>query len=173
MTTPSVEIREGTPADADAYLDYKRRNEAFLAPFEPLPGPDSATVDVARQRLTRTDLACPYLAFAGDEVIGQAMLANFARAAFQNATLGYSVDERWNGRGIATDLVRHALAEAFTEHGLHRVEAGTLLDNVASQRVLDKCGFRRIGVSRRHVRIAGRWQDHVVFAITLEDWNHA
>jgi ribosomal-protein-alanine N-acetyltransferase len=170
MSEEQVVIREATVDDAEAYVAYKLRNEAFLAPFEPLPGPDSFSLATARTRLQRTELACPYIALAGDEVIGQAMLANMARAAFQNATLGYSVDEQWNGRGIATRLVRHAVAEAFSEHGLHRVEAATLLDNAASQRVLEKCRFRRIGISPRHVKIAGRWQDHIVFALTLEDW---
>lgn len=47
-----------------------------------------------------------------------------------------------------------------------------MLDNIASQRVLEKCGFHRIGISPRHVKIAGRWQDHALFAITAEDLEH-
>ena len=167
-----IEVRAATGDDAPAYVEYLLRNRAFLAPFEPIRSESAFTERAARERLTPTERSCAYLALAGEQVVGQAMLANFARAAFQSCTLGYGVDEHHNGRGIATRLVRHAVRAAFTDHGLHRVEAGTLLDNRASQRVLEKCGFRRIGISPRHVKIAGRWQDHVLFAITAEELEH-
>jgi ribosomal-protein-alanine N-acetyltransferase len=46
---------------------------------------------------------------------------------------------------------------------LHRLEAGTLPDNFASQRVLEKNGFERFGLARRFLLIAGEWRDHVLF----------
>jgi len=68
-----------------------------------------------------------------------------------------------NGRGIATTAVKLVVREAFMVLGLHRVEAGTLVDNVASQRVLEKAGFERIGLARRYLHIAGAWRDHILF----------
>lgn len=167
--TPPIEIRVAQLDDASDYLDYVVRNRAFLAPWEPIRPASVFTLAWVRDRIAPSDQHALYIATSGGQVVGQAMLGNFARSAFQNATLGYSVDEHHNGRGIATQLVRHAVREAFTTHGLHRVEAGTLLHNVASQRVLAKCGFTRIGISPRHVQIAGTWQDHVLFATTAED----
>jgi ribosomal-protein-alanine N-acetyltransferase len=58
---------------------------------------------------------------------------------------------------------------AFGPLKLHRVQAGTLPHNGASQRVLTKVGFREEGYARNYLRIAGRWQDHVLFAVTTED----
>ena len=52
---------------------------------------------------------------------------------------------------------------AFGEFALHRLEAGTLVDNFASQRVLEKNGFERIGLARNYLLIAGEWRDHVLF----------
>jgi ribosomal-protein-alanine N-acetyltransferase len=52
---------------------------------------------------------------------------------------------------------------AFEELGLHRLEAGTLLHNTASQRVLERNGFTRFGLAPKYLSIAGRWQDHVLF----------
>jgi ribosomal-protein-alanine N-acetyltransferase len=52
---------------------------------------------------------------------------------------------------------------AFGPGGLHRLEAGTMLDNVASQRVLEKNGFERIGIAREYLHIDGDWRDHVLF----------
>jgi ribosomal-protein-alanine N-acetyltransferase len=47
--------------------------------------------------------------------------------------------------------------------GLHRIQAGTLPHNVASQRVLERNDFERFGFARRYLQIAGQWQDHVLF----------
>ncbi len=51
----------------------------------------------------------------------------------------------------------------FGQLGLHRLEAGTLLHNTPSQRVLARNGFRPFAVAESYLKIAGRWQDHVLF----------
>lgn len=58
---------------------------------------------------------------------------------------------------------RELLDVAFRDLGLHRVQAETLLHNVASQRVLARNGFVRYGTAPQYLRIAGRWQDHAMF----------
>ena len=96
-------------------------------------------------------------------------LSNLVRGPIQSANLGYWVDEARNGRGLATRAV-HGLAElAFRELGLHRLEAGALVDNVASRRVLEKNRFTLIGLAPRYLRIAGAWRDHHRFQRTAED----
>ena len=40
----------------------------------------------------------------------------------------------------------------------------------ASLRVLEKAGFRREGLAARYLRINGAWEDHILLAITLEEW---
>ena len=74
-----------------------------------------------------------------------------------------------NRRGIATAAVGLAVRWAFDERGLHRLEAGTLVDNLASQRVLERNRFARIGSARSYLNIAGEWRDHILFARTVED----
>ena len=59
---------------------------------------------------------------------------------------------------------------AFHELGLHRLQADTLVHNAASQRVLARNGFTRIGLAPRYLRIAGRWQDHVLHQRLAEHW---
>ncbi|HUZ88604.1 MAG TPA: GNAT family protein, partial [Candidatus Acidoferrales bacterium] len=72
------------------------------------------------------------------------------------------------GRGLATAAVRNLVQIAFEEWGLHRIEAGTLLDNVRSQRVLERNGFVRFGVARGYLLIAARWQDHALYELLRE-----
>ncbi|WP_143761057.1 GNAT family N-acetyltransferase, partial [Clostridium haemolyticum] len=51
---------------------------------------------------------------------------------------------------------------------LHRIEASTLVDNIRSQRVLESCGFKEVGVSEKYLFINGKWRDHKIFYITKE-----
>jgi ribosomal-protein-alanine N-acetyltransferase len=51
----------------------------------------------------------------------------------------------------------------FGELDLHRAEAATLVENVASQRVLEKAGFERIGLAPRYLRVNDVWRDFFLF----------
>lgn len=165
-----VELRRSEQGDAEAHPAFLHRNALHLAPFVPTRDATRLTLDRVRELAVTSADRVPLLALHNETVIGQATISSIARGAFQNCTLGYSVDVDWRWRGLATRMVRYAVAEAFGPVGLHRVEAGTLLENRASQRVLTKAGFARIGISRNHLRIAGEWQDHVLYACTGEDY---
>jgi [ribosomal protein S5]-alanine N-acetyltransferase len=68
-----------------------------------------------------------------------------------------------------TAAVREMLHIAFGELGLHRVQAGTMLRNERSQRVLERAGFARYGVAPAYLKIAGRWEDHILYQILNPD----
>jgi ribosomal-protein-alanine N-acetyltransferase len=99
---------------------------------------------------------------------GRLALTNIARGPFQSCQLGYWVAAEVNGRGVATAAVARIVRVAFGELGLHRIEAGTLVHNAASQRVLERNGFRRYGLAPRYLKIAGDWQDHVLYQLLAE-----
>jgi ribosomal-protein-alanine N-acetyltransferase len=103
-------------------------------------------------------------------IVGVISLSMVVRAAWQNANVGYWVLASRGGRGYATEAVRLVLGFAFDTLGLHRVQAGVMPGNLRSIRVLEKNGFRREGLAERYLRIAGRWEDHEIFAITSEEW---
>jgi len=69
---------------------------------------------------------------------------NLYRLQDRTAELGYRVAERVAGRGVATAAVRE-LCQLAAQHGLRTLKAATSHDNVASQRVLAKAGFRPAG----------------------------
>ena len=160
-------IRQLTPEDADELARLLSVNKAFLAPFEPDWPDDFLTADAQRVRIENHD---HLYAITDDGLLaGTIALSNVVRGAFCSAHLGYWVDETRNGRGLATRAVRELVELAFAELGLHRVEAGTLADNIASQRVLEKSRFTKIGLAPRYLRIADAWRDHVLFQRTIED----
>jgi [ribosomal protein S5]-alanine N-acetyltransferase len=97
-------------------------------------------------------------------VLGQgADLHNIQRGPLQYCSLGYWVAREVGGRGIATRAVADALRVAFGELGLHRVDAYARADNPGSCKVLERNDFERVGISREHVFIDGRWRDDLHF----------
>ena len=61
--------------------------------------------------------------------------------------IGYGLSEGYWGQGYATEAVTAAVEWALCQPGVLRVEAETAPENIASQRVLAKCGFRPTGTS--------------------------
>jgi ribosomal-protein-alanine N-acetyltransferase len=104
-----------------------------------------------------------------DRLVGTISLANVSRGAWQNATVGYFVDNDQNNKGYATEAVRLIVRVAFEQLGLHRVQAGVMPRNHASNRVMEKAGFRFEGYSPNYLQINGVWEGHNMYALTVED----
>jgi RimJ/RimL family protein N-acetyltransferase len=80
--------------------------------------------------------------------------------------VGYWVAAPVRGRGVCTRALRLLSRHALDGLGLQRVDLITDPDNVASQRVAEKVGFRREGVLRAHLRHPdGRIRDSVMFSL--------
>jgi ribosomal-protein-alanine N-acetyltransferase len=152
-------IRPLVPDDAEELLALRVANREFLAPFDPFRDDEFFTLEAQRARMGEHS----YAILDGAAIAGTISLSNVVRGPFQSANVGYWVDEARNGRGLASRALAAMVDEAFGPVGLHRLEAGTLVDNIASQRVLEKNGFERIGLARRYLHIGGDWRDHVLF----------
>jgi [ribosomal protein S5]-alanine N-acetyltransferase len=168
-------IRPLTLDDADVLAALLSRNRGFLAPFEPQRSPHFFTPAGQRERLAdalASQDAGDAFSFGildGSDLAGVISLTGIARGPLQSANVGYWVDGERNGRGLASAALAAVVAEAFGALALHRLQAGTLVDNVASQRVLEKNRFTRIGLAPRYLRIADDWRDHILFQRTCED----
>jgi [ribosomal protein S5]-alanine N-acetyltransferase len=164
-------IRPVRPEDGEELAALYAANREFLAPFEPLRPPEFFTADGQRERLQRQlDGDTHPFAILDDGVIaGTINLFNIVRESLQSGVIGYWVDHRRNGRGLATGAVGEILSYAFGDLDLHRVEAATLVDNISSQRVLEKNGFDRIGLARKFLRIDDDWRDFILFQRIADD----
>lgn len=77
------------------------------------------------------------------------------------------------GQGYGTETVELLVAYAFEERRLHRIDAGTMADNEASKRIVEKCGFEREGRRRDHYYRDGEHVDRVVYGLLREEWGEA
>jgi ribosomal-protein-alanine N-acetyltransferase len=164
-------IRPVRPEDCEELAALYLANRDFLAPFEPVRPPEFFTADGQRERLQRQLDAQthPFAILDGGSIAGTINLFHIVRESLQSGTIGYWVDHRRNGRGLATGAVGQIVDYAFEDLDLHRVEAATLVDNVTSQRVLEKSGFERIGLARRFLRIDDEWRDFFLFQRLADD----
>src|SRR3989338_3743909 len=71
----------------------------------------------------------------------------------------YSIKKGYDGKGYATEASRAVINFCFKKLKFRKVYADTTPDNVASQKVLEKLGFRLEGRIREKVFVKGKWVD--------------
>lgn len=164
-----IVLRPLCMADAEPLTAAFQANRTRLAPWEPVRAEEFYTVEGQRRvigrRLAEFDsgAALPMVLAGQGAIVGVLTLSSIVRGAFQNAHIGYWVSRGIEGTGVMTAAVAAAVNIAKEDLGLHRLEAATLVHNIASQRVLEKNGFEAYGTAAGYLRIAGRWQDHRLY----------
>ncbi|BCW85882.1 GNAT family N-acetyltransferase [Paenarthrobacter ureafaciens] len=162
-------IRPLALADAALLADAYTRNASHLAPWEPLREDLFFTVQGQRTSILgklaqfESGTEVPWVILAGERVVGTVTLTGIVRGPFQNAHVGYWVDRTLTGQGVAGAALKAVLEMAGEGLGLHRVQAAVLGNNGPSRAVLKRAGFEEIGLARSYLKIAGRWQDHILY----------
>ena len=85
-----------------------------------------------------------------------------------SAELGYWLGRAYWNEGIASAAVAALVPHALRELRLYRLQARVFTDNLASIRVLEKCGFIHEASLRRLVVKDDRVLDMLIYAITRE-----
>lgn len=174
-----VLLRTLTEEDYDAWIEVRSRCRDWLVPWEPRPaGAPPAREDrasfsarcAARERERHLGGGYGFGIFVGDRLVGEVTLSSIQRGPFQNGFVGYWIDRDRAGQGLAPEATVVALRFAFDVLGLHRVEIAIVPRNQPSRRVVAKLGLRDEGIAVGFLEIDGRWEDHVRYAITAEEW---
>jgi ribosomal-protein-alanine N-acetyltransferase len=174
----SIVLRPPRRRDYQEWSALRRRNQNILRAREPQWPPDALTRRYYRRYVREYRLAARYalgygfLVFRADnsQLMGGVHLTQIRRGAAQMGTLGYWLGEEFQGHGYMREAVALVCDFAFTELGLHRLEAACMLDNAASQTVLTVNGFAHEGRAKNYLQINGHWVDHELFGLGSEDW---
>ena len=174
ISGPRVYLRPPRASDAPAFLAAARASRSLHGPWTRPPDTAArftAFVDRFAPRGAPTTHAGYLLHRRDDDVLlGVFNFSEIVRGAFLSTYLGYFGFAPHSGQGYMTEGMALALEVAFRKLGLHRVEINIQPTNMRSLRLARRVGFTREGFSRRYVKIAGRWRDHVRYAMLAEDW---
>jgi [ribosomal protein S5]-alanine N-acetyltransferase len=175
-----IVLRTLSDSDYDAWFDVRRRCRDWLIPWEPRPAGAPPTPEdrssfaarcAARERERQLGGGYGFGVFVDGRFAGEVTLSSIQRGPFQNGFIGYWIDRELAGRGLTPEAVVVVLRFAFEELALHRVEIAIVPRNQPSRRVMEKLELREEGVALGYLEIDGRWEDHVRYAITTEEWS--
>jgi ribosomal-protein-alanine N-acetyltransferase len=178
VTVPDTIVRLVRPDDAEPLVRALAASREHLA--EAFPGGWDERLDPEHQR-RRIEKALDdagagrswpgvIIDAATDAVVGRVALHDVVRGNRLCCFVSYWLAASATGSGHATRAVGRILDVAFGELGLHRVDAFVRPANTPSLRVLERAGFDRIGVARRHTFVGTDWQDEVLLQ-RLAPWD--
>ncbi|KCZ86336.1 acetyltransferase [Hyphomonas adhaerens MHS-3] len=173
VTTERLVLAPPFRADFAEWADLRERSRTHLEPWEPVwPSDVHSKADWSRRLKAwhsswRNGRAHVFLIRrqTDNRLIGGVSLTNVRGWPAQAANLGYWIGADHQGNGYMHEAVGTICTWAFQILDLWRIEAGTLPTNKRSQRVLAKVGFEREGYARDYLEIAGKREDHVLFAL--------
>jgi ribosomal-protein-alanine N-acetyltransferase len=172
LHTDRLTLKVLGPTYAGPVVDYLERNRDFFAEWNPLPAPDYFTLGFQERRLgdelelIRGGWMLRLHLFKRDDagyttVIGDLALNNIIYGAFRSCHLGYKIDQAHMNGGLMTEAIGRAIAYAFDDLRLHRIEANIMPRNARSRRVVAKLGFVEEGLAHKYLKINGVWEDHI------------
>ena len=173
-----VVLRTATVADHEEWAVLRESSRDHLTAWEEdWPAIDLSLSSFKRrlkayEREKRRGGGLPLLAFRRHDrvLLGGATLTNIRYGSSRSGILGYWIGSRYIKRGYGTAAVLAMLEHGFNGIELNRIEAACQPENIASQKLLERCGFSREGLARDYLKINGVWQDHNIFAITASDF---
>ncbi len=174
--TDRLILRRLNIQDANLLLDYLQRNKRFLQEWEPLRDESFYLSESIKEKIkdenqsfkNKTSLSLYIFNKDEQKIIGTVSLSNIVYGIFQSACLGYKLDELEINQGKMTEALIKFIEIAFNEYKLHRIEANIVPRNTRSLRVVKKLGFMEEGLSRKYLKINGKWEDHLHFVLLNE-----
>ncbi len=173
-------LRPLRPDDFSQWSAVRRRNHEWLTVWEPSSPSDAPDLTRdrsafalrchSRDRSWQVGSGYGFGLFVGGHFVGEINLNSVQRGAFQNAYLGYWIDQSRAGNAYIPEAVVLALQFAFDALDLHRVQIAIVPRNQRSLRVVEKLKIRSEGIAERYLEINGSWEDHMRFAMTSEEW---
>lgn len=84
--------------------------------------------------------------------------------------IGFVMIPSERDKGYCTEAISILVDYLFLSKDIVRVQACTDVRNVASQKVLEKVGFRKEGIIRKSLFTRGKWRDLLLYSILREEW---
>lgn len=173
-----VILRSPQKTDYEEWMELRSGSRNYLIPWEPTWPSNGLSRSFYYDRVRRNkieareDRGYSYFIFEGQSghLLGGINLSNIRRRASRSCSMGYWTAEKYSGKGFMKAGVEVLSKFAFSSLNLHRIEAACIPENLASRTVLERVGFEKEGFARRYLKINGRWRDHVLYGLIVDDF---
>ncbi|MFJ5446126.1 GNAT family N-acetyltransferase [Methylobacillus methanolivorans] len=150
----------------EAMLDAQRATSISTGVIRTDPAvAQEASVDAQGQPHNQlTGIIYAVIRYEDAELIGNVSLLDI-HTADQRAEIGYWVGSAYWNNGYCTEALQALLNFAHATLGITRITARCLTSNLASIRVLEKCGLARESLLRAHNQSGGKYEDVLMFGL--------
>jgi len=142
--TPRLIIREFSPEEQDVYLDHY--NDEEVCRYLPVRNIEERIIifQTALANYVSNKQTGIWGIFNKEngEPVGSCLLRPF-NGNLTVIEVGYSLERKYWGQGVGTEMTKAMVAHAFTDEKVTEVTAVTVLENIGSQKVLEKAGLLR------------------------------
>ena len=176
VRTRRTTLRPGVATDRDAVHAYRSREDVTTylgrGPMSPEEVDERIAENIERAIPGHPNPLLGLVIEVDGRVVGDCMIRsepddNGMRLAF----IGYTLHPDHAGQGLATEVAEALVRRCFTDLGVAMVQADVFVPNVASQRVLEKVGLRRIGMTPAGSEGGGHPRmDDYLYAVTAAEW---
>ena len=180
VQTARLSIRRFTAADEDNLVSLNSDPEVmrYITGGLPVPGREEIRADIIPYNVAAYDRHPGFGTWAADDVRTGEFLGWFhlrPRRSDGLIDLGYRLRRSAWGKGYATEGSRALIDKGFNEHDIDRVVAETMTINLASRRVLEKCGLTHTSTyfDEELPVIDGSGQGYVEYQLTRAEWELA
>ena len=173
-----IYLRPPKRRDAVRWQKLRLYSKDFLVPWEPSWDSFSCSRRAYMRFLKNSnylanmDRAYSFLIFnsTDKDLLGGVNVGNVRRGVAQSANIGYWIGKKYSRKGYMYEALRVLIPSLFVDLRLNRVEATILEENIASQKLLKKLGFKKEGKLRNYLKINGNWRDHVIYGLLQNDF---
>jgi ribosomal-protein-alanine N-acetyltransferase len=176
-----IVVRTAEPTDGKLISNYFVANKTHLKPWEPTREEAFYTESGWTQRLIKLHelhrMGLGYylliLDKSSNQMLGTISFSNLTRFPFHACSVGYSLAEQAQGKGIMTRALKLATNYMFKVQNMHRIMASYMPRNHSSEAVLKRAGFHKEGFAKDYLLIDGKWEDHCLTSLINENWKAA
>ncbi len=177
LHTERLFLRLPNSRDYEDWYQLRDASQGFLKPWEPIWEADHLTRTAFSNRVrwakksSLSKTAFPFLIFANDSdgLLGGITLDHIRGLPSKSGIVGFWIGQPHARKGYMQEALTAVVHFAFHELDLSRIEASCLPTNKPSRGLLEKAGFKYEGIAQSYLEIAGKWQNHVIYANLRHD----
>lgn len=177
LRTQRLILKSPVESFAQLLLDYNLKNKEFFQPWSPQQSKEFYSLKEQKALLQKKcdnfqkESEIQFYIFHksnDNKIIGDICFSNIIKGPFLSCFLGYKIEREETRKGYMQEALIKSIKYVFNTVKLHRIEANIMPHNRPSIQLITKLGFEYEGLSRKYLKINGKWENHLHFVLLNE-----